>query len=147
MGVALQCCQPLYLNTCALECILYTGSLVNQPYFCREGKIRLGSLETRPSPSSSSAIVITLTFEPYRSYGGRSLETRPSPSSSSAIVITLTFEPYRSYGASVTAIGFKGQRNIIIAEEGEGLVSRLRLAGHTCTILRAGRNVGLRHGV
>ena len=29
----------------------------------------LSSLETRPSPSSC-AIIITLTFEPYRSYGG-----------------------------------------------------------------------------
>ena len=31
--------------------------------------VQRSSLETRPSPSS--AIIITLTFEPYRSYGGR----------------------------------------------------------------------------
>ena len=30
--------------------------------------VQCTSLETRPSPSS--AIIITLTFEPYRSYGG-----------------------------------------------------------------------------
>ena len=39
----------------------------------------------------------------YYTYCRCSLETRPSPSS--AIIITLTFE------ASVTALGFKGQRN------------------------------------
>ena len=49
------------------------ASLVPRPHPLREkgsGDIRrISSLETRPSPSS--AIIITLTFEPYRSYGGR----------------------------------------------------------------------------
>ena len=75
-------CVYMYTCTCTMYMYLLDGNAIKVVNCSSYSAVYLRvhvrkseamrSLETRPSPSSA-IIIITLTFEPYRSYGGRTI--------------------------------------------------------------------------